>query len=675
MHNNFIKQLYRIVLFIAISATTVQGQIQKDPVKIREVRITRNRIFKKEEAGQKKIRVDSILLMDKIDADLSELLSENTTIYIKSHGRGALATASFRGTAPSHTQVFWNGMNINSPMLGMVDFSLIPVHIIDELTLEHGGSSIIRQSGGLGGSINLDNKPNWNNKFHVTYSQAAGSFNTWDSYAKVGSGTNNFQSTTRLYYNYSDNDYEFINKNVIELPKEKNKNADYKKYGAIQELYFRPTEKQVASVKVWGQQAERAIPTVLSYEGEEQSNMNNQQDNTVKLVADWKYYGLSSRYSFSAGYDYQKLLYTLKNIISGQGKATAIYSDSKMHTLHAQASIQHHFSERLEGEFHTNFRRYDVLTKDTVQQTGYDIARNDYSFFGGLYYNLSKEINLSLMARNDLIDNATTPLIYNLGVSYKPFAHIDLVTQASFSRNYHHPVLNDLYWQPGGNPDLKPEKGYTRELSLKYKQEGHHLFTNLQLTGYHSDIDDWIIWLPSFKGYWEPFNVKKVTSYGLEFNANLNYKVGKWKFGIHGNCALTKSINYGEKKNWGDDSYGKQLPFIPVHSGNILLSLGYKTFYARYQFSAYGERFLMSSNKSDMTDDSWQFGMTTPTQNWYYPLYRNKLTLGKKFQLKDSQILTELKVNNLFDELYRSILGRYMPGRHFVFLIKYSFDK
>ncbi len=33
-----------------------------------------------------------------------------------------MATASMRGTAPSHTKVTWNGMSLNSPMLGMVDF-------------------------------------------------------------------------------------------------------------------------------------------------------------------------------------------------------------------------------------------------------------------------------------------------------------------------------------------------------------------------------------------------------------------------------------------------------------------------------------------------------------------------------------------------------------------------
>ena len=120
---------------------------------IEEVAITKERIFVKEKAGMKQTHVDSVVLQNKASVSLSDLLSENTSVFIKNHGRGALATASFRGTSPSHTQVSWNGININSPMAGMVDFSLIPVYIIDELKLNHGSASLADRSGGIGGSI------------------------------------------------------------------------------------------------------------------------------------------------------------------------------------------------------------------------------------------------------------------------------------------------------------------------------------------------------------------------------------------------------------------------------------------------------------------------------------------------------------------------------------------
>ena len=100
-------------------------------IHIQGVEIISSRIFIKEEAGIKETHVDSSVIQAKRSVSLSDLLSENTSVFIKNHGRGALATASFRGTAASHTQVSWNGISINSPMAGMVDFSLIPVYLID----------------------------------------------------------------------------------------------------------------------------------------------------------------------------------------------------------------------------------------------------------------------------------------------------------------------------------------------------------------------------------------------------------------------------------------------------------------------------------------------------------------------------------------------------------------
>ena len=62
----------------------------------------------------KESHIDTTVLYEKGTLSLSDLLSENTPVFIKNHGRGALASASFRGTAASHTQVNWNGIKINS---------------------------------------------------------------------------------------------------------------------------------------------------------------------------------------------------------------------------------------------------------------------------------------------------------------------------------------------------------------------------------------------------------------------------------------------------------------------------------------------------------------------------------------------------------------------------------
>ena len=112
-------------LFFLVNFTFINAQSLTDTIKIREVRILAKR--KVEEAGLKITRPDSLARASTITTNLSELISAYSPVFIKSYGRGSTATASFRGTAATHTQVLWNGMNLNSPMRGFADLALLPV--------------------------------------------------------------------------------------------------------------------------------------------------------------------------------------------------------------------------------------------------------------------------------------------------------------------------------------------------------------------------------------------------------------------------------------------------------------------------------------------------------------------------------------------------------------------
>ena len=89
---------------------------------------------------------------------------------------GGTATPSFRGTGASHTQIAWNGININHPMLGQSDLSLIPAGLIDDIQIFYGGASMALNSGGIGGIINLETKPVWKKETSISLNPGIGSF-------------------------------------------------------------------------------------------------------------------------------------------------------------------------------------------------------------------------------------------------------------------------------------------------------------------------------------------------------------------------------------------------------------------------------------------------------------------------------------------------------------------
>lgn len=567
--------------------------LQDTVIHIESVTVTAERIFKKEEAGLKETKVDSLILNDKINLSLADVLAENTTVYIKEYGRGAMATASFRGTAPTHTQVSWNGMNINSPMLGMVDFSLIPVYIIDDLSLQHGAASVSESSGGLGGHISINNSADWNNRFSGRYYQGIGSFSTFDEFGQVNFGNKKIQLKTRAYHNFSKNDYEFSNTSILNdnifltghCPRQHTENAGYRKYGFVQEVYFKATERTFSSAKIWYQDSYRSIPMVTSYQGADTKTTkreNRQDDLTLKAIVDGTYYGEKLTGLIKTGIDYQRLDYLMQIKVGGYEWQKPVNSGSDMISWYNNLQLKYQFSEKWNVDLRFDGNYFQISTLDSAYQTGYDEKRGEYSVFGRTSFELLRKINIQTSLRKDFIPNSVSPLIYLVGISYKPFSSKDLVAKASFSRNFHNPTLNDLYWQPGGNQDLKPEEGHSLEGGVHYIRLSKKTSIEVQLTGYYSDINDWILWLPGVKGYWEAINIRKVKSYGLESNLKSSLSVNDFKFMLAANYALTKTLNFGDPLTSADESTGMQLPLSLFIPGMRCFPLFLKVFTANF---------------------------------------------------------------------------------------------
>ena len=663
------KPVGLILLLFILSNTLWSQGIQDSVFNINEVTVSTQQIFNKEIAGMTETHVDSLFLIEKINLSLSEVLSENTPVFIKNHGRGALATASFRGTAASHTQVSWNGIDITSPMAGMVDFSLIPIYVIDEMKLQHGAASISQQSGGLGGSIKLKNTVDWNNNFSGRFLQGIGSYKTYNSFFQVNTGNKKWQSKTRIYHNYSKNNFTFINRSIANIdsisgeisnPLDTNKQADYRIYGLLQEVYFTPSPENVFSLKYWGQHAFRSIPRITSYEGPEYSMLNRQTDVDHKVLASWVHFNKHSQLTFRTAYSGKNLIYSLMNHVSGYGSMPTIYSTGIQHSSLNFLEYKYNISSSFSAKASFNANYHKVISRDTVSQNGYNKNRSDYSLLISAQKNFANRLNLNCIIRQELINNKFAPIIPYLGLDYKILPNKNLIFKANIARNFHYPSLNDMYWQPGGNPELLPEQGITYETGIEYQIISNQSLLHFGANIYQSKIDNWIIWIPSFKGYWEAQNIKMVVSKGVEANTQISGKYGNIKYQFGGSYSYTSSVNYGDTLVWGSESYGKQLVFIPLHSGNLQIYLNYKGYYISYQHNAYSQRFSTSNN--DITQ-----------RDWMYPYFMNDIIIGKEIKLKKVSLSAEFKIYNLLNETYHSILYQPMPKRNYLLILMVNF--
>lgn len=657
------------VLFLLLFCPLVTfGQIVPDTLSIPEVEIKTSRQLA--QAGVTNHPVDTIAMKREIDASLSDLLSRFSTVFIKSEGRGALSTVAFRGTAPSHTEVYWNGISLQSPMLGQVDFSQIPVYLTDRINLSPGASSLVEGEGALGGSISLNNDMTWTNHLRGSVLSGFGSFGTWNEFLHLEKGTKRFQSSTRVYYNRSKNNFPFTNKDIANInpvtgayiyPRQRNNHAEYLLEGVMQSFGFRLGKNTLLETHYWFQYSDRAIPRLSTYEGSDNSNLSRQKDRTHRAVAKLShFYKKGGILTLQSGLNAEHMIYSIRNMVYGEGYYNSLYSESNVYGFYNKAKYQFQPVRNALVKAAATFDFYHVWTRDTVNQTGYNQFRRKRGLMLSWQQQLTRNFSAMVLFRKDWINRFSIPFVPYFGFDWMLSQKHKLILHGNIARNYHYPDLNDLYWQPGGNPNLLPEEGMNSELGINTYFSKKKLKGRFGLTTFYNDIKNWIIWIPSPMGYWSPQNIRHVVSSGFEADIRLSFPIKKLMVTFRGDYTYTKSINRGNAAHWGIESVGKQLPFVPLQSGNIVVNLSLKKWYLTWINHSYSERYTTSTNEVTLRDR-------------LNPYFMNDLYLGKRW-FRDGRIISlQLKIFNLFNEQYYSVLQRPMPGRNFMLLLTCHF--
>ncbi len=643
-------------LLIPVSVI-VAGQSVNDTIRIKEVRVLASR--KAEESGLKITRPDSLQRVSSLTTDLSELISDYSPVFIKSYGRGSSATASFRGTAATHTQILWNGINLNSPMRGMADLSLLPVFFADDVYMLHGGSSMSKGSGALGGSIHLENIPDWNSSFNLEGLAETGSFLSRKTFLKIQFGNKKFQSSTRLFYDASENNFPFYNSGVIPKKKDTLKNAAYDKAGILQEFYYRHKNDRISGLRLWYQKSSRNLPQLMFYQGSEKEEFQN--DGQFRAQYDWKKYSDKGNMRFFSGLNTARLHYY---------RATPAFEFINEDSRSNELSWTNHFEiyrQLTEKTFFTaaaDFNRHNVKASDKQTDTGYNKNRTETGLMLNFQYKPSGRFAAFALFRSESYDRKIIPLIPFAGLEWQIFKGFPLLLRSGLARNYHKPALNDLYWLPGGNSQLLPEDGYTADISLESDFKSDNFSFKNEITGFVSKIENWIMWQPAQNGayYWEAGNVKDVLSRGAEYSYTASVKLGKISFRSGGNYSFTATSNLNAVRS-ADQSRGKQLIYIPKHKGGFYTGISWQKFTLKYDLNGVGKRYIKSDNvESDF-------------EQVLNPYWLSRLSVGRQIEIKNIQAELKLITENLFNQNYQSILWRPMPGRHYTFSVAIKYRK
>lgn len=631
------------------------------------------------EIGTQQTKFDSVVLKESVALSMADVLTFNSSIFVKNYGRATLSTVAFRGTSASHTQVTWNGMRINNPMLGMTDFSMIPSYFIDDASLLHGTSSVNETGGGMGGAVKLSTKPAQSDGFGVQYIQGMGSFRTFDEFLRLTYGDERWQVSTRAVLSTSPNDFEYRNhdkkENIYDddmkiigqyYPIERNRSGSFRDFHLLQEAYYNTGRGDRFGLNGWYINSNRELPMLTTDYGNATDFDNRQKEETFRGILSWDHLGEQWKVATKAGYIHTWMAYDYKRDVGNGTMAHMTRSRSKIDTFYGQTEGEYYIGSNWLFTANLAVHQHIVQSEDKniIRQdgnkaiVGYRKGRAELSGVLSAKWRPTDRFGISATLREEMYGTEWTPLIPALFIDGVLSERGNITAKASLSRNYRFPTLNDLYFLPGGNPDLKKESGWTYDAGLSFAagREGSYSLSG-SASWFESYIHDWILWLPTVKGFFSPKNIKDVHAYGIEAKANLSVALTpEWHLSIDGNYSWTPSINEGEPTSEADRSVGKQLPYIPRHSANLTGRISWRSWSFLYKWCYYSERFTMSSNDLTLTGKLPKYFMSN-------------ITLEKALSFSRADISLKGTINNLFDEEYLSVLSRPMPGINFEFFI------
>lgn len=646
---------------------TVYAQDSRRAIELDDVEVVSSRLLK--DVGVEKTSIDTLILHDNISLSMGDILSKNSTLFIKSYGRATESTAEFRGTSPSHTQVVWNGMRINSPMLGTVDFSTIPAYFIDEANLYHGASSINISGGGLGGAVEMLTKPVVQDGTHLQYVQGVGSFDTYDQFLRLSCRGRKWSSSTRAVYSTSKNEYEYTNYdkktdvkdeqgNIINSyhPTERNRSGYFDDVHVLQELCYDAGRNNSLRLSVWYNYSKRGLPFLSVDYKDNRDFKNEHEQNNLRSVLSWDFSRGGYKMTVKGGYVYSDVAYHYFTTRDG-AQTDITKSQSYTNTYFAKSDVDVFLSDKLMLTAGLSAYRYEVKSHDKSPfhiGDNFNIGRNDADVNVQLRWRPVSALSLAGVVREESHGSkfiSPIPALFADVIIYKPW---NVVLKSSISRNYRYPSMDDLFFQPGGNPDLRAEKGVAYDAGVEWGVKDKMWSFKGNVTAFDSHISDWILWTPNTKGYWEPSNVKKVHNYGVEAMLSASVMLGRdCKLTASGNYAWTPSKNVGERLNSNDASYGKQLCYVPLRSANMNVRVQWREWTLAYLWNHYSERFTTTSNEVNYITGKLE------------PYYMSDISLEKQFFCRWFEMSVKGVVNNLFSEEYVTVLSHPMARRNY----------
>lgn len=574
---------------------------QLDVITIAETRIKKVNVGSKEEHID--LSEDQYTHLEDIGSDIG--------MYLKSNGPNQLITPTIRGGSAAHTLLLWEGLPVSSPMLGQLNYSLIPLSLFDEVDVYKGGNSTLWGSGAVSSAINLKHAVIKDDGLTIGIDMGSlGLLHQDVSYSIKGKVVS---SKTTFDHYYSKNDFKYTaGEQTLRL-----QNAVSERLNISQNLEYKISNTTSLNYRFWCQNASTQIPATTVQSRSE----SYQDDEAFRSLLSFNHLTKDFRTKVTFGYFDEYIdYYPRRDVRAFESGFRSFLTDILMEKIignqRIQVGINNYLTEARANGYENNAKENQLSVMTSWQQR-------------------FRHLNIQIANRIQAIDQNVDWINPSFGISWE--AAETYRFGAKISRNYRFPTLNDRFWVPGGNPELKPEQGWSQELNMAYSGA-----ITFDVSLYSRMVHDWILWAPSpIEDFWTASNINKVWSRGVEIGTKVSYDMHSVDLDLIARYEYVRS-SYMEDYDLPKIRKGDQLPYVPIHKVLTGLNVDLSKVFLRYR-----HQWIASSKGINEDVPAYDIG---------------DVTLGYNPNIDGIKELY-IRVDNLWDANYKTVERRPMPGR------------
>ncbi|MDG5798955.1 TonB-dependent receptor [Marinilabiliaceae bacterium ANBcel2] len=628
---------FSLLILMAGYNTVAQNSITDISHQIKEVTVHSSR-QKEYATGAITETPDSILHSAMRTSSLADLLSATGSASIKSYGAGGVTSLNIRGGGSSHTAVMWNGVNLQNPMNTGVNLAAIPLSFNNKIEIQHGGAGTLYGSGAVSGVIHINSENLFSRSNYTNVEAGYGSYNTKMGSISFKRGDENRASSFAFTAKTSDNDFKYKNSSRMDGRTETQSNAGFKQYGFTQNNQIKLTDNSTISTALWYQYNDKEVQTMMT---SSRPNNQNQKDQNLNAIADYKYYGNNFRLNFKQAFLWNEVDYTDKEILSNSALNRSISSVTEFEATFNLSSGDRWSS----GANYTHERG----KSEAYRENG---SRDRLSLFSFYQLNRIDDLTTVLSIRNEMSDSEIHPVVFAVGADYNITDIFSL--NSNISRNYRIPSFNDIFWAEDayskGNPDLKPEYGWSGDGGVNLALNMSNTSLELSSTLFYSRTKDLIVWLQQGeKRLWTPTNKKTGHSKGYELRLKSSTKLNSSLLNIRASYYNTFS-----KLKTDDQWDNQQMIYVPRHRAATNITFRRENISAGFILNATGKRYYDYQNSLDS-------------------YIKGDLFIMKQLSMYDKNAQLNFRVNNIWDTEYQLTAFYAMPLRNYQLTLNINF--